>query len=316
MRDKKKKPFSESRKYSKYKVDNWPEYNEFLRNRGRIDVMISNNLAKGWYEQNTNGYRKRGGQRRYSDKAITICLQIRYIFALKLRQTQGFINWLFEVMGLKLKCPDYTTLSKRSKELNFEYELEDKEFDYITIDSSGIQTYTGNEWLENKHGKRYNRRIWKKLHIVTEDNGNILANSMTAHTTDDRTEVKQLLKNIIAKELLADCGYDGEAMYQLLRSKGIKPTIRPPNQPNASVINTERRQTVAYKCEKGYDAWRVKNNYGRREKVENTFFRFKTSFGSKFLSRDDKNMKNELTIKCQLLNKMFEIGKPISIPAY
>ena len=30
---------------------------------------------------------------------------------------------------------------------------------------------------------------------------------------------------------------------------------------------------------KGYHAWRVKNNYGRREKVENTFFRFKTSSG-------------------------------------
>ena len=76
----------------------------------------------------------------------------------------------------------------------------------------------------------------------------------------------------------------------------------------------KRRKAVAYQCKKGYHAWRVKNKYGRREKVENTFFRFKTSFGSKLLSRDDKNMKNELTIKCQLLNKMFEIGKPISVP--
>lgn len=45
--------------------------------------------------------------------------------------------------------------------------------------------------------------------------------------------------------------------------------------------------------------------------VENTFFRFKTAFGSNFLSREDDNMKNEMIIKCQLLNKMFEIGKPI-----
>jgi hypothetical protein len=47
--------------------------------------------------------------------------------------------------------------------------------------------------------------------------------------------------------------------------------------------------------------------------VENTFFRFKNAFGSKFLSRDEDNMENEMTIKCQLLNKMFEIGKPISV---
>jgi len=49
------------------------------------------------------------------------------------------------------------------------------------------------------------------------------------------------------------------------------------------------------------------------ESVENTFFRFKNSFGSKFLSRNEDNMKNEMTIKCQLLNKMFEIGKPKSM---
>jgi hypothetical protein len=47
--------------------------------------------------------------------------------------------------------------------------------------------------------------------------------------------------------------------------------------------------------------------------VENAFFRFKNAFGSKFLSRDEDNMENEMTIKCQLLNKMFEIGKPISV---
>ena len=45
--------------------------------------------------------------------------------------------------------------------------------------------------------------------------------------------------------------------------------------------------------------------------TENTFFRFKNSFGSRFLSRDDDNMRNEMTIKCKLLNTMFEIGKRI-----
>jgi hypothetical protein len=85
-----------------------------------------------------------------------------------------------------------------------------------------------------------------------------------------------------------------------------------PNSLGAKNAKTERQQSAAYQQSKGYHAWRNKNKYGRRELVENTFFRFKSSFGSKFLSRDDDNMKNEMTIKCQLLNKMFEIGKPIS----
>jgi transposase len=194
----------------------------------------------------------------------------------------------------------------------------DIEFDYVCIDSSGIQTFTGNEWLEDRHGTQYKRRIWKKLHIVITGDGHIIASSMTEHTKDDRSQVQPLLGGIQSKELLGDTGYDGDAIYKILRAKGMKPTIRPPNRSpakngSAKELKTERHQAVSYLQEKGYNAWRVKNNYGRRERVENTFYRFKTSFGSQFLSRDEDNMKNELTIKCHLLNKMFDIGRPISM---
>ncbi|CAN0002672.1 unnamed protein product, partial [Choristocarpus tenellus] len=36
----------------KFKIINWPKYNNILRNRGRIDFMISKNLGENWYEQN------------------------------------------------------------------------------------------------------------------------------------------------------------------------------------------------------------------------------------------------------------------------
>lgn len=222
--------------------------------------------------------------------------------------------------GIKLTCPDYSTLSKRGRRLCLDLHRvkNDIEFDYVCIDSSGIQTFTGNEWLEDKHGKQYKRRIWKKLHIVTTSDGQIIASSMTKHTKDDRSQVQPLLDGIQAKEVLGDTGYDGETIYQLLRAKGMKPTIRPPNRSPtkkgpAKELKTERQKEATYLQEKGYSAWRVKNNYGRRERVENTFYRFKTAFGSQFLSRDEDNMKNELTTKCHLLNKMFDIGRPISM---
>jgi hypothetical protein len=62
--------------------------------------MIAQDLRVDWYEGHT-GQKKRGGQRIYSDKAILMCLQMRCLFALKLRQTQGFINWLFMMSGIK-----------------------------------------------------------------------------------------------------------------------------------------------------------------------------------------------------------------------
>ena len=53
-----------------------------------------------------------------------------------------------------------------------------------------------------------------------------------------------MTKNIKTKELLGDPGYDGENIYKMIRKKGIKPTIRPPNniqwpkrqQPNVSIV--------------------------------------------------------------------------------
>lgn len=183
----------------------------------------------------------------------------------------------------------------------------------VSSDSTGIQTYTGNEWLENKHGKCYTRRIWKKLHIAVGNDGIIAGAITTHHNKDDRSQIEKLLKNVRTKEVLADPGYDGENIYQLLRTRGIKPTIRPPNHLAVRKAKTERQQSAEYQQTKGYHAWRSKNKYGRRELAENAFFRFKGSFGSKFLSRGDDNMKNEMTIKCQLLNKMFQIGKPFSV---
>ena len=56
MRSPKKKPFSNSRKRSKFKITNCPEYNNILCNKGRIDFMISKNLGDNWYEQNVESW--------------------------------------------------------------------------------------------------------------------------------------------------------------------------------------------------------------------------------------------------------------------
>jgi hypothetical protein len=127
----------------------------------------------------------------------------------------------YEKNGGKFFEGDYTTLSKRGRKLNLESLLDSKDtdFDYICLDSTGVQTYTGNEWLENKHGKQYIRRTWRKLHIATSNNGIITGTKTTFHNKDDRSQVEELLKNVKAKEVLADTGYDGENIYQTIRAK-------------------------------------------------------------------------------------------------
>lgn len=102
--------------------------------------MIADDLSQGWYDEKRDK-RKRGRQREYSDFAIEQCLKIRCLFGLKLRQTQGFIEYIFEISGLDLKCPDYSLISKRCKKLGLSTVLikTEEEFDYVSIDSTGIQ---------------------------------------------------------------------------------------------------------------------------------------------------------------------------------
>ena len=148
MRITKKPPFSKSRINLKYKVINWSFYNNYLRKRGRVDFMIADILSQGWYEDKVHR-RKRGRQREYSDFAIEQFLKIRCLFGLQLRQTQGFIEYIFEISGLTIKCPDYSLVSKRCKKLGLSTVLikSSEAFDHVSMDSTGIRTYTGNEWL-------------------------------------------------------------------------------------------------------------------------------------------------------------------------
>nr|WP_237352738.1 transposase [Rhizobium leguminosarum] len=59
----------------------------------------------------------RGGQPKYSDLAITLCLTLRVVYGLALRQTQGLMRSVAALMGFDIAVPDFSTLSRRSKGL-------------------------------------------------------------------------------------------------------------------------------------------------------------------------------------------------------
>ena len=93
-----------------YRVKNWREYDQSLRDRGDITVWISQDAIAAWTPPQTG---KRGAQPLYSDVAIETALALRLLFHLPLRQTEGFVGSVLKVMGLALPCPDHTTLSRR-----------------------------------------------------------------------------------------------------------------------------------------------------------------------------------------------------------
>ena len=102
-----------NRQYKKkYRIRNWREYERGLRSRGDVTIWLSEDAIAAWIPPK-NGLR--GGQRRYSNLAVRTALTLRVVFSLPLRQTEGFLDSLLRLMGLNLKAPDHTTLSRRNQ---------------------------------------------------------------------------------------------------------------------------------------------------------------------------------------------------------
>ena len=91
---------------TKYRVSNWPSYEASLVQRGNINIWMSPDAIENWNAKPARR-RKRGGQPKYSDLAIETALTLRLLLNLPLRQTEGFLGSIFELMGLQLDAPDY-----------------------------------------------------------------------------------------------------------------------------------------------------------------------------------------------------------------
>ncbi len=100
---------------TKYRVANWPEYEQGLVERGDVTIWLTPEAVASW-KPTCNG--KRGGQRRYSDLAIETALTLRLVFHLPFRQSEGFLRSIIGMMGIDLAAPDHTTLSRRGKNLD------------------------------------------------------------------------------------------------------------------------------------------------------------------------------------------------------
>ena len=96
---------------TKYRVANWPAYNQALVRRGDVTVWVSSEAIAAWTARRSG---RRAGPRRYSDLAIETALTLRLIYHLPLRQAEGFLHALFGIMRLDLSVPDDTTRSRRA----------------------------------------------------------------------------------------------------------------------------------------------------------------------------------------------------------
>src|SRR5687767_3929250 len=93
----------------RYRVTNWAEYDASLRQRGSLTVWFSEDAIASWRAEPRT---TRGGQPYYSALAIRTALTLRAVFRLALRQTEGLIGSILQLLGLHLAVPDHSTLSR------------------------------------------------------------------------------------------------------------------------------------------------------------------------------------------------------------
>jgi hypothetical protein len=161
----------------KRRVTNWSEYNEALRQRGSLTVWFTEEAIAAWKAAPRT---TPGGQPHYSDLAITTALTLRAVFHLALRQTEGLIGSILQLLGLDLPVPDFSTLSRRAQSLELPAQPRATGGPiHLLVDSSGLKLSGPGEWLVEKHGTS-KRRSWRKLHIGFDAvSGRIVASLLT-----------------------------------------------------------------------------------------------------------------------------------------
>ena len=253
---------------AQYRVINWAEYNESLRQRGDLTIWVSDEAQSVWRAPRRTS---RGGQRRYSDLAIETCLTLRTAYRLGLRQTQGLMGSIGTLMGLDIRVPDFSTLSRRANSLSIAQVMRQAGSMpvHLVVDSTGLKIFGEGEWLAQKHKTRGIRRRWRKLHLGLDlHSGAIVCANLTHDEVGDSTALPGLLDQLDAPVtgFLADGAYDGESTRDLLRERygeTLDVVIPPPKnaviRPQSARDPTVRDRHIAQIRSNGRMAWQAAN---------------------------------------------------------
>lgn len=305
---------------AKYKIGRWAEYDASLRRRGSLTLWITDEAIAGW---EATPRLTPGGQPHYSNLAIEAGLLLRLAFNLPLRQTEGLMASVFDLMNLSLGIPDHSTLSRRAMKMascSKGCRLPEGPV-HVLIDSTGLKVYGAGEWVQEKHKVRA-RRTWRKLHLaVDSDTGLIMAATLTDNDEGDPSQVGPLLDQIEAEiaSVTADGAYDGAPTYATIFGHGpdieviIPPPVTAVLSTDAQHNPTRRDQHIAMIAAKGRLGWQKEADYGRRALVETTMGRYKASIGPKLHARSPAGQRAEAAAGVAVLNRMMSPGRPHSV---
>jgi hypothetical protein len=305
---------------SKPKRD-WSKYDKAMVNRGKLTLFITKDFADTWYvKYDKETPRKRGGQAKYSEAAITSLLSLRFVFKLPLRAMEGLAQSLVEMAGLDIDVPDYSTLSIKLRQMKIKLPpvCKDSGGGYVaSLDSTGVKIHGQGEWNRKKHNQK-DRRQWVKVHLMIDnDTMQIIGAEATADDVHDCEVFDQLIDALPNKinKVLGDGAYDTLDSHKKSLDNDIELVALPRGNSVVDLKSTERHilkrnEHVLTYQEKGIYAWANKYDYWARNRAESTMSRFKTTFSGSLSSRKVESQKNEIILKCKILNMFAKLTIP------
>ncbi len=239
-------------------------------------------------------YNSKFSNRIFDNRQKVILLVIKQKYKLTYRGLIDFLYLSNELCGLlKLKrMPHHTTLVKFAKRLSpslLNKLIVEKEAEIIAVDASGFQTnnmsyYYANAW--NGQDKRKHRRYLKLSMAIDTNNQSVLAYKIRLGPRNDNIDFKSVLKNLSAKFVVADKGYDSRAnRYFVLRKMKAYPHI----QKRMCSRTTYEKAGVKLKFDEEI--------YHQRSKVETAFSVIKRKYRSIVLSKSFDTQKKEVIFR-------------------
>jgi IS5 family transposase len=301
----------------KHRVTNWAAYDAALRARGSLTVWFTPEAVAAWAAAPRT---TRGGQPSYSDLAIATALTLRAVFRLALRQTEGLIGSILQLLDLDLAVPDHSTLSRRAETLKL---LKPRSGlgsgpAHLLVDSTGLRLFGPGEWLIEKHGTK-RRRAWRVLHLATDaDTGRIVASVLTDKDADDGSQVGPLLDQVEGPvaSLTGDGAYDRDDVYAEVAARHPEAAVVVPPRANAvpseaaEIAPTQRDAHLRCIAERGRIGWQRTSGYNWRALVESDISRWKRVVGDGLRFQTDGRQATEVAIAVDVLNRMLDLGRP------
>ena len=298
----------------RHRVTNWAEYDAGLRARGSLTVWFTPEAIAACAAPRTS----RGEQPSYSDLAIATALTLRAVFRLALRQTEGLIGSVLQLLGLDLPVPDHSTLSRRAETLAVPRPKAGKAPVHLLVDSTGLRLCGPGEWLEEKHGTR-RRRAWRVLHLATDaDTGRIVASALTDRDADDGSQVGPLLDRVDAPvaSFTGDGAFDRDDVYAEVAARHPDAAVVVPPRSGAvpseaaEVAPTRRDAHLRCSAERGRMGRQRASGYNWRALVEADVSRWRRVIGDGLRFQTDGRQATEVAIAADVLNRMLDLGRP------